>query len=100
MREAKTAGAPKYKQGATGGIEASSLLDLKAAPMAGSQDECVVRDQSPRPGSTFIREFLRAPRFGDQRTMALAGSLCLVVHAVTGFTNKSLRGLVAGLGSD
>ena len=36
-------------------------------------------------------------RFGDQRAMALAGSLCLVVHAVTGFTNKSLRGQVAGL---
>jgi predicted MarR family transcription regulator len=33
--------------------------------------------------------------------MALAGSLCLVVHAVTGFTNKSLRGQVAGrLGKD
>jgi predicted MarR family transcription regulator len=29
--------------------------------------------------------------------MALAGSLCLVIHAVTGFTNKSLRGQVAGL---
>ena len=29
--------------------------------------------------------------------MALAGSLCLVVHAVTGFTNKNLRGKVAGL---
>ena len=29
--------------------------------------------------------------------MALAGALCLVVHAVTGFTNKSLRGHVAGL---
>ena len=29
--------------------------------------------------------------------MALAGSLCLVVHAVTSFTNKSLRGQVAGL---
>ena len=29
--------------------------------------------------------------------MALAGALCCVVHAVTGFTNKSLRGLVAGL---
>jgi len=28
--------------------------------------------------------------------MALAGALCCVVHAVTGFTNKSLRGLVAG----
>jgi predicted MarR family transcription regulator len=29
--------------------------------------------------------------------MALAGALCCVVHAVTGFTNHSLRGLVAGL---
>jgi len=34
---------------------------------------------------------------GDRRATALAGSLCLVVHAVTGLTNKSLRGLVAGL---
>ena len=34
---------------------------------------------------------------GITRAMALAGALCLVVHAVTGFTNKSLRGLVAGL---
>jgi hypothetical protein len=34
--------------------------------------------------------------------MALAGALCHVQHAVTGgFTNKSLRGLVAGhLGPD
>ena len=46
-----------------------------------------------------IREGQRtgAFRFGDQRAMALAGSLCLIVHAVTGFTNKSLRGQVAGL---
>jgi predicted MarR family transcription regulator len=29
--------------------------------------------------------------------MALTGALCCVIHAVTGFTNKSLRGLVAGL---
>jgi len=29
--------------------------------------------------------------------MALAGALCLIVHTVTGFTNASLRGLVAGL---
>jgi hypothetical protein len=36
-------------------------------------------------------------RFGDQRAMALAGALCLIIHAVTGFTNKSLRGHVAGL---
>ena len=33
--------------------------------------------------------------------MALAGALCVLVHAVTGFTNKSLRGLVAAhLGRD
>jgi len=47
----------------------------------------------------YIREGQRtgALRFGDQRAMALAGALCLAVHAVTGFTNKSLRGRVAGL---
>jgi hypothetical protein len=40
-------------------------------------------------------------RFGDPRAMALAGALCGVIHTVTGFTNRSLRGLVAGLlGSD
>ena len=38
-----------------------------------------------------------ALRFGDPRAMALAGAVCCVVHAVTGFSNKSLRGLVAGL---
>ena len=38
-----------------------------------------------------------ALRFGDPRATALTGALCCVVHAVTGFTNKSLRGLVAGL---
>ncbi len=38
-----------------------------------------------------------ALRFGDPRAMALAGALCAVVHAVTGFTNRSLRARVAGL---
>ena len=38
-----------------------------------------------------------ALRFGDPRAMALTGALCCIVHAVTGFTNNSLRGLVAGL---
>jgi len=38
-----------------------------------------------------------ALRFGDHRAMALAGALCLTVHAVTGLTNRSLRGHVAGL---
>jgi hypothetical protein len=47
----------------------------------------------------YTREGQRtgAFRFGDTRAMALAGALCCIVHAVTGFTNKSLRGLVAGL---
>jgi hypothetical protein len=36
-----------------------------------------------------------ALRFGDSRAMALAGALCHVLQALTGFTNKNLRGLVA-----
>lgn len=47
----------------------------------------------------YAREGQRtgAVRFGDTRAMALAGALCASVHAVAGFTNQSLRGLVAGL---
>ncbi len=47
----------------------------------------------------YVREGQRtgALRFGDPRAMALAGALCVFVHAVAGFTNASLRGLVAGL---
>ena len=36
-----------------------------------------------------------ALRFGDTRVMALAGALCHQLHAVAGFTNKTLRALVA-----
>jgi hypothetical protein len=36
-----------------------------------------------------------ALRFGDIRAVALAGALCHVLQALSGFTNKSLRGLVA-----
>jgi hypothetical protein len=47
----------------------------------------------------YVREGQRtgALRFGDQRAMALAGALCLFVHAFSGFTNQRLRGLVAEL---
>jgi hypothetical protein len=47
----------------------------------------------------YVREGQRtgALRFGDLRVMALAGALCVHLHAVAGFTNKSLRSLVAGL---
>jgi hypothetical protein len=36
-----------------------------------------------------------ALRFGDIRASALAGASCHLLPAVTGFTNKTLRGLVA-----
>jgi hypothetical protein len=47
----------------------------------------------------YVREGQRtgALRFGDVRAMALAGALAVFAHAVAGFTNKSLRCLVAGL---
>ena len=42
-----------------------------------------------------------ALRFGDPRVMALVGALCSTLLAATGFTNKHLRVLIAGLlGSD
>jgi hypothetical protein len=52
-----------------------------------------------RVSQPYVREGQRtgAMRFGDPRAMALAGALCVMVHAVAGFTNKSLRSLVAGL---
>jgi hypothetical protein len=47
----------------------------------------------------YIREGQRtgALRFGDPRAMALAGALAMTIHTVAGFTNRSLRALVAGL---
>jgi hypothetical protein len=46
-----------------------------------------------------LQDGRRAPalRFGDPRVMALAGALCASVHAVGGFTNRSLRARVATL---
>ena len=52
-----------------------------------------------RVSQPYVREGQRtgALRFGDPRAMALAGALCVMVHAVAGFTNKSLWSLVAEL---
>ncbi len=46
----------------------------------------------------YAREGQRtgAFRFGDPRATALAGALATTLNAVTGFSNKSLRGHVAG----
>jgi len=47
----------------------------------------------------YLRDGQRtgALRFGDGRVMALAGALCLTVHAIAGFNNRSLRALVGEL---
>ena len=52
-----------------------------------------------RVSQPYVRDGQRtgALRFGDSRVMALTGALCLTVHAVAGFNNRSLRALVAGL---
>lgn len=52
-----------------------------------------------RVGQPSLEEGQRtgALRFGDPRAMALVGALCASVHAVSGFSNGSLRALVAGL---
>jgi len=52
-----------------------------------------------RVSQPYVRDGQRtgALRFGDVRVMALVGALCLTVHAVAGFNNRSLRALVAGL---
>jgi hypothetical protein len=46
-----------------------------------------------------IEEGQPAPglRFGDPRVMALLSALCAYAHLLEGFTNRSLRALVAGL---
>src|SRR6266700_3988358 len=47
----------------------------------------------------YVRDGQRtgALRFGDSSVMALAGALCLTLHAVAGFNNRSLRALVGDL---
>ncbi len=49
--------------------------------------------------SSMNTEGRRAPalRFGDPRVMALVGALTLTVHAVAGFTSRSLRAQVSAL---
>jgi hypothetical protein len=52
-----------------------------------------------RVSQPYVRDGQRtgALRFGDSRVAALTCALCLTVHAVAGFNNRSLRALVAGL---
>jgi hypothetical protein len=64
-----------------------------------SQERAIEAALFERISQLYTREGPRtgALRFGDPRVMVLAGALSVMVHAVSGFTNKSLRSLVAGL---
>ena len=57
------------------------------------QDCAIENALFERISQPYAREGQRtgALRFGDPRVMALAGALTLMVHAVSGFTNKSLN---------
>jgi hypothetical protein len=71
------------------------ILDVQRA----GQGCAIGADLFGRLQQPYAREGRRtgALRFGDPRAMALAGALCLTLHAVTGFNNRSLRAQVAGL---
>jgi hypothetical protein len=71
------------------------ILDVQRA----GQGCAIGADLFERLQQPYAREGRRtgALRFGDPRAMALAGALCMTLHAVTGVTNRSLRAHVAGL---
>jgi hypothetical protein len=71
------------------------LLDIQRAGQ-GCAIESALFERVSQP---YVREGQRtgALRFGDVRAMALVGTLCVATHTVAGFTNRSLRALVAGL---
>jgi hypothetical protein len=61
---------------------------------------CAITDRRLRADPTALRKAgptNRSLALADPRAMALAGALCLTLHAVTGPTNRSLRALIAGL---
>ena len=70
-------------------------------PMAerGGQGCAIETALSGRISRPYARDGQRtaALRFGDRRVMARAGASGVMVHVVSGFANKSLRSLVAGL---
>jgi len=76
-----------------------NLDELQAKARAG-QGTVLASPAFERIAHPFVdAEGRRTPalRFGDPRVMALAGALCQTLLAATGFTNKNLRVLIAGL---
>src|SRR5438093_5718753 len=75
-------------------INARVLTMLRVGQSCAIENALLERVSQP-----YVRDGQRtgALRFGDSRVMALAGALCLTLHAVAGLNNRSLRALVAGL---
>jgi hypothetical protein len=71
---------------------------LLAVQRAG-QDCAISTPLFERVALPSVKEGQRVPalRFGDPRVMALAGALCVLVHTVVGFTNRSLCAQVRSL---
>jgi hypothetical protein len=71
---------------------------LLAVQQAG-QDCAISTALFERVAQPSHKEGQRVPalRFGDPRVMALAGALCVLVHTVVGFTNRSLCAQVRSL---
>lgn len=81
-------------------VEAARQVNARVLTIQRAGQGCAIEtDLFERISQPYVREGQRtgALRFGDVRVMALAGSLCGVIHAVSGFTNRSLRALVAGM---
>jgi hypothetical protein len=78
----------------TRAINTRMLTEQRAGQGCAIETELFERISQPH-----VREGQRtgALRFGDPRAMALAGALAMTIHTVAGFTNRSLRALVAGL---
>ena len=64
-----------------------------------SQDCAISAPLFERAALPSVEGGQRAPalRFGDPRVMALTGALCVLVHTVVGFTNRSLCAQVSSL---
>ena len=69
------------------------------AQQRASQDCAISAPLFERAALPSVEGGQRAPalRFGDPRVMALAGALCVLVHTVVGFTNRSLCAQVSSL---
>jgi hypothetical protein len=81
-------------------VRAARQINARVLTMLRVGQSCAIETALlERVSQPYVREGQRtgALRFGDVRVMALAGALCLTVHAVAGFNNRSLRALVAGL---